>query len=50
MTSRGRVAVAALLILGAVGYASWLLEFVLDTGIDPLRNQNPYGWSAAATC
>ncbi|PBC55514.1 DUF998 domain-containing protein [Rhodococcus sp. ACPA1] len=52
MTSRGRVAVAALLILGAVGYASWLLEFVLDTGIDPLRGfaselaaaDQPYGF------
>lgn len=52
MTARGRVAVAALLILGAVGYASWLLEFVLDTGIDPLRGfaselaaaDQPYGF------
>ncbi|MEU2003663.1 DUF998 domain-containing protein [Rhodococcus sp. NPDC019627] len=37
MTSRGRVAVAALLIVGAVAYSSWLLEFVVDTEIDPLR-------------
>ncbi|MFC9557576.1 DUF998 domain-containing protein [Rhodococcus sp. NPDC056960] len=52
MIARGRVAVAALLILGAVGYASWLLEFVLDTGIDPLRGfaselaaaDQPYGF------
>ncbi|MFC0446562.1 DUF998 domain-containing protein [Rhodococcus jostii] len=51
MIARGRVAVAALLILGAVGYASWPLEFVLDTGIDPLRGfaselaaaDQPYG-------
>lgn len=46
-----RVAVAALLVLGAAAYTSWTLEAVLPTGLSPLRTyvselaaeDQPYG-------
>lgn len=41
-----RRVLAALLVLGAVGYSSWLLELVLDTRVDPLRG---YASELAAT-
>jgi len=33
-----RVAIAVLLVVAGVCYSSWLLEFVVDTGLDPIHS------------
>lgn len=60
-TPRGRTtsrwAVAALLLLGALAYSAWLLEAVLDTGLDPVQSyvselaatDQPFGAAFRAT-